>query len=99
VRKVVIKKQRLISDPSFLGKRRSIQLPSIQTPLRHVLVHDRDEMIIVMPLDEVHEFVKDDIFEALHRLFGEFKFSQIRRASMLQVPHLVFIFLMPQSVT
>jgi len=27
----------------------------------------------MMPLDKVHEFVNNDIFEALHRLLSEFE--------------------------
>jgi hypothetical protein len=45
----------------------------MQTPLRQVLVHDRDEVIVMMPLDEVREFVNNDIFKALHRLLSEFE--------------------------
>src|SRR5438128_2333430 len=45
----------------------------MQPPLRQVFVHNRDESVIMMPLDEMHEFVDDDIFEALYWLFGEFK--------------------------
>jgi hypothetical protein len=30
-------------------------------------------MIVMMPLDEVREFVNNDIFETLDRLFGEFE--------------------------
>jgi hypothetical protein len=45
----------------------------MQTPLRQVLVHYRNEPIVMMPVDEVHEFVNHDIFEALHRLLGEFE--------------------------
>ena len=43
----------------------------MQPPLRHVFVHDRDEAIVMMPLDEMSEFVDDEIFQALHLLLGE----------------------------
>jgi hypothetical protein len=33
----------------------------MQSPLRQVLVHDRDEAIIMMSLDEMNEFVDNDI--------------------------------------
>jgi hypothetical protein len=59
--------------PTLLGKRRSIQLLSMQTPLRQVLVHDRDEAIVMMPLGEMHEFVNNDILETLYRLLSEFE--------------------------
>ena len=45
----------------------------MQTPLRQVLVHDRDEVLVMMPLDEMNEFVHNDIFEALYRLLSEFE--------------------------
>jgi hypothetical protein len=59
--------------PSLLAKRRSIQLSSTQTPLRQVLFHDRDEAIVMMPLDEMDEFVNNDILKALQRLLSEFE--------------------------
>jgi hypothetical protein len=45
----------------------------MQAPLRQVLVHDRCKVIIMMALDEMHEFVNNDIFETLHRLLSEFE--------------------------
>jgi hypothetical protein len=45
----------------------------MQTPLWQVFVHDRDEAIVMMPLDEMDEFVHNDIFEALYRLLSEFE--------------------------
>ena len=38
-----------------------------------MLVQQGDEPLIVMRLDEVNEFVNDEIFEALHRLFRQFE--------------------------
>jgi hypothetical protein len=45
----------------------------MQTPLRQVPVHDRNEVIVMISFDEVHEFVNNDIFEALYRLLSEFE--------------------------
>ena len=45
----------------------------MQPPVRQMLVHERREAIVMMPLDEMHEFVDDDVFEALDRLLGEFE--------------------------
>ena len=52
-----------------------------------MLVQQGDEPLIVMRLDEVNEFVNDEIFEALHRLFRHSRFSQVRRAATLHAPH------------
>ena len=56
-----------------MGKRRRIQLLSMQPPMRQVLVKDRDEAIVMAPLDEMSEFVYDEILQAQRRLFGEFE--------------------------
>ena len=45
---------------------------SRQPPLRQVLVHNSEETIFMMPLDQMREFVNNDILEALFRLLGEF---------------------------
>src|SRR5450759_2374443 len=45
----------------------------MELPLREVSVHQRHETLVVMPRDQMNEFVDDDVFEALHRLLGEFK--------------------------
>ena len=71
----------------------------MQTPLRQVLVHDRDEAIVMMSFNEVHKLVNDEYSRHCTGFFASSRFSQMRRASTLQVPHLVFIFLMRQSAT
>ena len=38
-----------------------------------MLVHYRDEPVVMMPLDKVHEFMNKNIFEPLHRLLSEFE--------------------------
>jgi hypothetical protein len=55
---------------SLLGKRRSIQLSSVQPPSGQVLVHDREEAIVMIPLDKMDEFVNNDILEAFFRLLN-----------------------------
>ena len=45
----------------------------MQPPVRQMLVHERREAVVMMPLNEMHEFVDDDGFEAVDRLFGEFE--------------------------
>jgi len=43
----------------------------MQSPMGHVLVHDRLEAIIVTPHDQVRHFMHDDVFEKLRRLLGQ----------------------------
>ena len=62
-----------------------------------MLVHHLGEEIVVAPFDEVDELVDDQVLEAPRGLLRQFRFNQIRRASTLHAPHLVFIFLMRQS--
>ena len=38
-----------------------------------MLVQQGDEPLIVMRLDELNEFVNDEIFKALRRLFSQFE--------------------------
>jgi hypothetical protein len=59
--------------PSLVGKRLGIQFLPMQSPLRHVLVHDRDEAIVMMPFIQMHEFMDGDVLQALHRLLREFE--------------------------
>ena len=35
--------------------------------MRHMLVHDGDETIVMMPFDEMRKFVNDNILKALCR--------------------------------
>jgi hypothetical protein len=56
-----------------MTQRHTIQFLSMEPPLRQVLVHDRDEAVVVMTFYEMDEFVHDDILKALHGLLGEFK--------------------------
>ncbi len=58
-------------SPSLMGKRRGVQLLPMQAPLRQAFVHDRHEPVVVVPLHQVHQFVDDQVFEALHRLLRQ----------------------------
>lgn len=42
-------------------------------PLRKPQVHNPDKAVIVVALDEMHEFVGNDVFETLHGLLGQFE--------------------------
>lgn len=51
--------------PMLVGQRHRVQFLAAQPPLGQVLVHERDETVVVLPLDEVGEFVDENVFEAL----------------------------------
>ena len=53
-----------------MPQRRAVQkLPALR-PVGHVLVHERSEAFIVVPLDEVHQLMHHDVFQALRGLLG-----------------------------
>ena len=54
-----------------MRQRQAVENPAVLPPLRHVGVHQRHEPIVVASFQQVREFVRDDIFEALHRLLGQ----------------------------
>lgn len=56
-----------------MAQRQAVQFISMQPPLGQVVIHDRDKAVAMMTLDEMNEFVDDDILKALYGLFGEFK--------------------------
>jgi len=56
-----------------MGERSGIQLVPMQSPLRQGFVHDRHEPVVMVPLQQMHQFVDDKIFQALHRLFHQFE--------------------------
>ena len=41
--------------------------------MRQGLVHDCNEPVVMMPLQQMHHFVGNDVFQAGHRLLGELK--------------------------
>jgi hypothetical protein len=45
----------------------------MQPPLWHVFVHDGDESIIMAPLNQMHEFVGNQVFKALDRFLDKLK--------------------------
>jgi hypothetical protein len=49
--------------PSLICERRGIEFLPMAPPLRHVPVHDCEETLIMMSLDQMREFVDDDVLE------------------------------------
>jgi hypothetical protein len=47
-----------------------IQFVAQNAPLRQVVVQKGDKVVVVVPLNQVYEFVHDDIFKALQRFFS-----------------------------
>lgn len=54
-----------------MRERCGIQFVPVLPPMWEALVHDRDEVVIVLTHEEVREFVHDDVFKARWRLLGE----------------------------
>jgi hypothetical protein len=53
-----------------MRKRRRIEFVTMEPPLRHVPVHDCEETLIMMSLDQMREFMDYDVLETLFRLLG-----------------------------
>jgi len=47
--------------PSLICKRRRIEFLTMESPLRHVSVHDCEKTLIMMSLNQMHEFVDNDV--------------------------------------
>ena len=56
-----------------MNQRKVIQLFSMQPPLRHGLIHQRREAIVVLALQQMDQLVHDDIFEADRWFFDQFE--------------------------
>jgi hypothetical protein len=50
-----------------------IQSLPVLAPVGEMTIHQRDEPVIVMPLDKVRQFVDEDVFKALGWFLCEFK--------------------------
>ena len=50
--------------PIIVSKRLGIQNLPVLAPVGEMTIHQRDEPVIVMPLDQVRQFVDEDVFEA-----------------------------------
>jgi len=53
--------------PRFMSEWSGVKLVSMQSPLRHDLIHDRDESVIVVTLQKMHQLVHDYVLQALGR--------------------------------
>jgi len=54
-------------------KRFGIQNLPVLSPVGEMTIHQRDEPVIVMPLDKVRQFVDEDVFKALGWFLCELK--------------------------
>ena len=54
--------------PGIMCKRCGIELLPMEPPLRQVLVHNREETIIVMFFNQMRQFVDNNIFQTPYRL-------------------------------
>jgi hypothetical protein len=65
--------------PRFLPNRQPIEHLAIELPPGHEAVHHGDEPGVVGRLEQVHQLVNDDLFEALRRLLRELRIKANRR--------------------
>ncbi len=56
-----------------MRERRRIQELSMQSPFRKLFIHNRYEVVIVVPFYKMSEFMNNEIFNTIDRLLGEFK--------------------------
>ena len=59
--------------PQLVPERRAIQFFANQPPVGQITVHQRLEPVVMVPLQQVREFVNDDVFQATRRLFDQFQ--------------------------
>ena len=59
--------------PIRMGQRSGIQFVPTGSPMRQEIIHQRDKVVVMMALQQMNQFVDDNIFEALHRLLGKFE--------------------------
>ena len=54
-----------------MTERRLVQCLPMESPLRHMSMHQGHESVVMMPFNQVRQFVKDDVLQALHGLLRE----------------------------
>lgn len=69
------------SIPTLVGERFSIQFFPMQSAIRQMPIHQGEESIIVTPLNEMGEFVQNQVIQAKHRLLCDFELEPDARAS------------------
>ena len=76
--------------PVLMPDRQAIERVLERTPLRHVLVHQRDEAGVVGGFEDVNQFVNDEVFEAFEGLFREVGVEAYRPCVVIAAPPLGF---------
>jgi hypothetical protein len=54
--------------PVLVAQRCAVELVPVHPPLGEMAIHQLAEVLVVAALDEMHEFVNDDVLEARARL-------------------------------
>jgi hypothetical protein len=62
-----------LTSPSLVGKWSSIQLIPSLPPVRHESVHQLDKSLVVPPLQEMGQFMDDDVLNATRVFRNELK--------------------------
>lgn len=68
--------------PCFVLRQGAIQFRAEQSPVRQVLTQQRLEAVVMTPLHEIQQFVRDHVFQATGRLF-----DQLQRRSPVKQLH------------
>lgn len=63
----------LLIFPLTVLQRRPIQLFLVTSPHGHVPVHQRRKPVIMQPLQQVHQFMGDDVLQAMGRFLDQFQ--------------------------
>jgi len=58
--------------PGFRAQRGAVQERPLFAPPGQVLVHEAGETVRVVALQEMHQLMNDDVFQAFLGLFGQF---------------------------
>ena len=54
-----------------MTERRLVQCPPLVPPLRKMSIHQGHESVVMMPFNEVRQFVNDEVLETLHGILGK----------------------------
>ena len=86
-------------SPFRVRQGRAVEFVASPTPAGRECVHQLAEAVVVPAGYEVSQLRRQHIFHAGGDFLANSRFRQIRRASALQLPQRVFIFLMQTSAT
>src|SRR5579885_11979 len=57
----------ILIPPMFMGKRAGVKCIANRSPIRHCSIHQRDEVLVMMPLNQMCQLMKENVPDALNR--------------------------------